>query len=387
MRVLHCCLAAFYIDNYTYQENIMPLMHRQQGHEVMIVASTETYVTPGKLCYLPAGTYATAEGIPITRLPYFAGSASFLERKLRIYSGLGGVLDEFRPEVLFLHDCQFLSIRTVVRYLRQHPGIRVFVDGHTDFINSARGFISKYVLHMGIYRWCAQTIAPYTERFYGTLPVRSDFFHDVYGISRDKIELLPMGVDLTDIDLNARDDYKADTRRRLGIEEDTFVIVTGGKLDRRKGIHLLMKAISGMENRKVKLLVFGTPTKEMEETFAIFASSPAIISTGWVAGAEISHYLLAGDLAFFPGTHSVLWEQAVGLGLPTVFKRWAGIDHIDLGGNCQFIDEVTVTSLQEVIKELLNNKNTVAEMARVAETMGPAIFSYAEIAERAIAAR
>ena len=44
MKILHCCLAAFYIDNYGYQENILPKIHQIHGHEVKIVASTETFI-------------------------------------------------------------------------------------------------------------------------------------------------------------------------------------------------------------------------------------------------------------------------------------------------------------------------------------------------------
>ena len=52
MKVLHCCLAAFYIDDYGYQENILPKMHKIQGHQVKIVSSTETYIDNQTL---PAG--------------------------------------------------------------------------------------------------------------------------------------------------------------------------------------------------------------------------------------------------------------------------------------------------------------------------------------------
>ena len=44
MKILHCCLAAFYIDNFSYQENIFPKIHKLQGHQVHIIASTETYL-------------------------------------------------------------------------------------------------------------------------------------------------------------------------------------------------------------------------------------------------------------------------------------------------------------------------------------------------------
>ena len=84
MKILHCCLANFYIDNYGYQENILPKMHQLQGHDVQIIASTETYIENKKLGYIEAKSYFTPENILITRIPYLKeiqiGRASCRER-------------------------------------------------------------------------------------------------------------------------------------------------------------------------------------------------------------------------------------------------------------------------------------------------------------------
>ena len=37
MKIIHCCLAAFYIDNFSYQENILPKIHKLQGNDVFII--------------------------------------------------------------------------------------------------------------------------------------------------------------------------------------------------------------------------------------------------------------------------------------------------------------------------------------------------------------
>ena len=42
MRILHLCLSCFYIDGYNYQENILPRINHEDGHDVRILASTET---------------------------------------------------------------------------------------------------------------------------------------------------------------------------------------------------------------------------------------------------------------------------------------------------------------------------------------------------------
>ena len=106
MRVLHCCLAAFYIDNYGYQENILPRMHKAQGHDVMILASTETYVDNLNLGYVKSNNYINEDGIPVIRIPYKRGIPSKLVHKLRIYEG---VYDVLIASALILYLCMMLN--------------------------------------------------------------------------------------------------------------------------------------------------------------------------------------------------------------------------------------------------------------------------------------
>ena len=147
MRILHCCLAAFYIDNYSYQENVLPKMHKIQGHDVRILASTETFVNNSSLGYIEPATYYNTDGILVTRVPYAKFLPRVIMKKLRFYNGISLNIEEFKPEVIFLHDCQFLSIKEVVRYVKKNKNVKVFVDGHTDFINSGTNWISKNILH------------------------------------------------------------------------------------------------------------------------------------------------------------------------------------------------------------------------------------------------
>jgi len=164
MKILHCCLAAFYIDDFGYQENILPRMHQLQGHKIFILASTETY-RQTKLGYVKPSSYFTKEGIPVTRIPYLKWLPHAVAKKLRIYNGVGKAIESFDPDIIFIHDSQFISIKEIAKYARDHKGLKIFVDGHTDFINSGKSWISKNILHKIIYKWCAQKINPTQKDF------------------------------------------------------------------------------------------------------------------------------------------------------------------------------------------------------------------------------
>lgn len=387
MKILHCCLANFYIDNFSYQENILPKMHKLQGHDVRIIASTETYNTKLKLDYISPSTYLNENGILVTRLPYIKGLSHSVIKKLRIYKGLNKQLYSFKPDIIFLHDCQFLSINTIVRYAKKN-NVHIYVDSHTDFINSAKSWLSRNILHKIIYRYCAKRIEKYTTKFYGTLPVRCDFLHDVYHIRKNKIELLPFGVDDSLFNYENKTQYKNEVRQNLNISLGSSVIITGGKIDERKKIHILLNAFTDFINENeatnVHLIVFGKPTEEMKDYINKFLNHNYIHYLEWIDSKEIYKYFFASDVAFFPGTHSVLWEEVVGLGVPAIFYSWEGIQHLDKGGNCLYIKSNDYENIKNTLCRVVGNPEKIRKMKEIANEVGPKYFSYSNIAKKAI---
>ena len=145
-----------------------------------------------------------------------------------------------------------------------------------------------------------------------------------------------------------------------------------------------MKAVNDLKNDNIKLIVFGSPIQQLTEEIETLSNSKYIRNIGWLASERVYDYFLASDLAFFPGRHSVLWEQAVGVGLPGVFLKWDGHQHIDLDGNCLFINNPDINEIKETITLLFYDKNLFLKMKSVAMTKGLISFSYFEIAKRAI---
>ncbi|MFA6148732.1 MAG: glycosyltransferase family 4 protein [bacterium] len=383
MKVLHCCLSCFYIDNYGYQENLLPKQHKADGHEVAILASTQTFIDNKTLGYVDAGSYISESGIPVTRVPYSRFLPSFIMRRLRIYSGVAEAINKFKPEIIFLHDCQFLDIRHIVNYARRNPGVFVYVDGHTDFINSARNWISKYILHKIIYRHCAKMIEPYATKFYGVLPLRCEFFHDVYGIPKEKIELLVLGAEDNKIHMDQRDSIRERICRELGLGKDDFIVVTGGKLDKHKNTIALLDAVIKVDCERLKLVIFGSMTDDVKPTIEGRLDNPNVKYIGWINADKVYEYFTMADLIIFPGLHSVLWEQAVACGVPCVFMDIEGVHHVDTGGNCIFLKEGSTEDIANALKIITTNKDMYEEM-KICALRGASKFLYSEIARQSI---
>ncbi len=383
MKILHLMLANFYIDNYSYQENMLPKFHKKQGHEVKIIASLFIFDENGKGKWIDKGSkYVNEHGINVTRLEFKNPS---IDRRMRRYKELYEEIDRFNPDIIFIHGVQFWDIKVIRKYLKEHPNVRVFADNHADFINSGKTIVSKYILHRIIWRHCAQIINPYVTKFYGVLPARVDFLINEYKLPKEKVELLIMGADDEKVTAVFDSDSRERIRQKYDIGKDKFLVITGGKIDSNKPETLdLIKAAIECRNENVHLMVFGSVVPELKEEFDYLTNNNKITYVGWVNSDDIYEYFASADLAFFPGKHSVLWEQAVGTGLPCVFRRMSGFTHVDIGGNCIFTDDLSRENMTKILEDISYDETLYQDMKDICLKKGMSSFSYDEIAKRSI---
>ena len=362
---------------------MLPKYHKKMGHDVYVIAGLDVFDQNGKTTYLNKGKeYEGDYQIKVSRMN-FRGNIR-IAKKLKNYNGVYEKLNQISPDIVFVHNCQFICINQVTIYLKEHPGVLCYVDNHADFSNSATNWISKKILHGIIWKRCAHLIQPYVRKFYGVLPARVDFLVNVYGLPREKCELLVMGADDDLVEKANNETVKRKIRNRYDISEDDFLIMTGGKIDSfKKQTLLLMDAVNQINNPKVKLIVFGSVTKELKEEVNIRCSK-YVKYIGWQR-AEDSYPLFGScDLACFPGRHSVFWEQVAGQGIPMVCKKWEGTTHVDLGGNVRFLFHDSVEEIEHQLRTLIDNEDQYQQMKSIAKKRGMKEFSYQEIAKRSI---
>jgi hypothetical protein len=132
------------------------------------------------------------------------------------------------------------------------------------------------------------------------------------------------------------------------------------------------------------LLLFGNVDEGISDEFdSLLKKYENITHIGWLDANKVYDYFIASDLVVFPGTHSVLWEQACACKTPCVFKRWDGTEHVDNGGNSVFLDDVTEATLYERIKTLVFTDEYNA-MKKVAESSATDVYLYSKIAEKSL---
>lgn len=385
MKIVHVCLSMGYTEGLNYQENIIIKYQARDGHEVSLI-TTDHCFTEGVwgLCQTESD-YINPEGVHIIRLPFALPAPYSINRQVGIFKGFKDVLNKLKPDTIFVHNIQFQDIRRVASYKRKHPEVKVYVDNHSDFSNSARNWFTRNTLYRFWWKPCAKAMEPYTEKFWGVMPSRVDFLQNIYGIAPEKTDLLVMGADDESVAHAADPSVRRTVRERFGISQEDFLIVTGGKIDAFKTqTLLLLQAVKEIGREHVKLLIFGSVEEELKDRLFSMCDGKRIQYAGWAKGEQSYEYFASADLVVFPGRHSVYWEQVAAQGIPMLCKYWDGTTHIDIGGNAEFIMEDSVKEIKKKLLEILDDSGKYKKMREVAESDLRHEFSYKMIARKSV---
>lgn len=385
-KIVHVMIDCFYKNGFGYQENILPAKHRQLGYEVDII----TYNQGGDSSYYeaqPPVTYINPDSIPVHVL---AENKSILSNIPIIVGwvdktkGLLNKLEELAPDIIFVHGICVHDNLDVIKYKKMRPSTLIFADSHSDYYNTPVKRLGHRIYRYGFGRYIGKKFGTVAEKIWGVTPWRVNYLKEVYSVPQDKTGLLVMGGDDDRIDFVNAESIRNGIRKQLNIPQDSFLIITGGKIDKTKNIHLLIDAVEQIDRDDVHLLVFGRAESDMAEYMGKI-DNKHIHYIGWINSEKCYDYYLASDLACFPGTHSVLWEQACASGLPAIFKDWdGGFSHVDAGGNCVLIKDISTKGIIDAIMPFVNDKEYYNKHKGIASTKGRKMFSYIEIAKKAI---
>lgn len=380
MKIVHVAPSAPYNDYWGYQENLLPKYQRKLGHDVVVI-TTNTKHKNNQIIEIEPTKYILSDGVQVIRCKRKKYPIELLTRlsdRMNIYD----ILVNIKPDYIFFHGLVSRTIFDVIKYKRHYSNCIIVEDNHLDY-NIGRGLntLNDKIICM-YYRFINKASIKYVEKVYGVTPWRKKYAEEYFGIPSSKTDVLIMGADDEKIDLQKKDKIRKKIRNKYGIKEQDFLIVTGGKIDKKKKIDLLMEACA--RNGKVKLLIFGNIADNIKKEFdSLIKKNVNLIYVGWINSDDVYKFFFAADLVFFPGQHSVLWEQACASKVPCVFEKWEGMEHVNNGGNSDFVSKVTVKSLVDKINQLYFT-NIYYEMKKVAESDATDIYLYSKIALKSL---
>ncbi|MFN3860915.1 MAG: glycosyltransferase family 4 protein [Roseateles sp.] len=309
MKIVHFCLSCFYVDGYGYQENRLPAQHVKDGHEVTIVASTESFDEERRPCYLQPGDYMGTDGARVIRLPYRQGLPTPLARKVRAYPRVRQLLNELQPDVILFHGMCAWELLTVASYVREHPEVTLYVDCHEDFNNSARGWLSRHLLHGAFYRPILRSALDVVKEVLCITVESIQFAEQFYGVPSRQIALFPLAGHIhDDADYESR---RLRLRQAHGVAPDDVVIVQSGKITANKLLPDALRAFVATPSPRLRFWIVGQIVDGADECQALIAADSRIRFLGWKSPEELEDVLCAADVFLQPAGQTATTQMSM----------------------------------------------------------------------------
>lgn len=184
--------------------------------------------------------------------------------------------------------------------------------------------------------------------------------YQIMGVELDRIRIIPNGIDLS----TSKNVTKGNFRLKYGILKEEKIILYLGRIDKIKGLDLLLEAFSKLLPclSDVKLVIAGPPNdyqtslihraKElMIEKYVLF-TGPLYNTDKFEAYYDADVYVLPSSYDAFPNTvlEALMYET------PVIVTKGCSINHI-INKNAGFVVEYNSNELKSALFKLLSDTN------------------------------
>ena len=378
MKIVHIELAGFYNEEMSYQTNMLVSQNCRDGHEVLVISSNYQFVD-GEVCRVASGQHVMAEGAVLIRLPYFPSLKRYSFQKLRYARGVYKLLEQFKPNVVFIHCTQTLAIFDIIHYKKDHPEVKLYADTHTAYYNSGMNWLSLHMLHRILYRYLTQKVLPYLEKYFYIGQEEKNFSMKEYKVPESVMEYYPLGGTLFPEEVY--EEKRARRRAELGLAHGELLLLHSGKMGPSKKTEDLLRAFADVPEFKAKLAVIGSIPKDMESTLLpLLEEDDRVIYLGWKSAEELMEYLCAADLYCQPGSVSATMQNAICCGCPAMVYPWKSYRMLMERG--QFFWVENRQEIQQVFSRLAVQQEQLKEMTVQAWICARKMLDYRKLAAR-----
>lgn len=378
MKIVHCCLSNFYIDGYAYQENELAAQNVRDGHDVTIIASTESLGSDGNLIYIAPSEYLGAEGAKVIRLPYRKFLPFSVMRKLRMHNHLFDWLNILKPDIILFHGTCGWELITVARYKKLNPDVKFYVDSHEDFNNSARGWISKWLLHYSFYRNILKFCLPEINKILCVTVDSISFVSGFYEVPAAKVELFPLGGQILD-DVTYAEKRSA-VRQQLGAQDDAIVLVQSGKLDASKQLVSALLAFAEIDDPRLRFVIAGVMSADVDDKARhLIKRDGRVQYLGWLAPVGLRDLLCAADVYVQPFGQTVTTQMSLCCRCAIVVQDLPSHRAIFHKNGVLTSDSVTLAT---AFRYLVENAESLEDMRSASSAFAEQNLNYQKLAQR-----
>ena len=376
MRIVHVCLASHYTEGMSYQDNILPDINSQDGHEVLIISNTQKYVD-GKLVDTDEEEKNIKHNLKLIRINFDKIFTKFISEKIRKSKKLYSILEKFKPDVILFHGMCAYELLTVSKYKKNHPSIKLYADSHEDFTNSAITFFSKNILHRLFYKRIVLRCLKYIDEVLYISEETRIFLHNFYEIPNENLEFYPLGGFI--VEEEEKKLIREKIRKDLKISEKDTILIHSGKLDKLKKTRELLNSFRKITNNNIHLIIIGSIPNDNQILYDLIKKDKRVKYLGWKTGDDLLKYICASDIYMQPGSQSSTSLTAVCCGLPILL--YPSVSYKDMFDTNVFWvknDE----EIDEVILKITENPTLLDNMSKRSYEIAKEILDYKKLSAR-----
>jgi len=193
--------------------------------------------------------------------------------------------------------------------------------------------------------------------------IEKRFYVNRLGFNEPKVPVIPNGVNLEEFDLIANEEI-CEIKSQYNLEK-TFNVLSAGRVDKIKGLDILIKAISKLDNTNIRLTIagpdFGALT-ELQELSQNLGLAGRITFIGALERRTFCALIKSCDVLVLPSyggeSFGIVLAEAMACRKPVIGSRTGGIPEvIQEGKNGLLFDVGSVEQLSERIKLLYEDSS------------------------------
>lgn len=377
MKILHIC--QYFQENMRYQENVLPIAHKGIGNCVYIITSDrECVYFSNKKQRIKKVEIKNYNGVTLIRSDiYFE-----LKNKFVVFKGLYRLIKKINPDYIYHYGLTSPSLFTVTKYKKNNPNVVLVCEFHAMYENTMRTTMSIFY-HKVIWRNIIKSKIKFIDKIFFIAPECMDFIHEVYKVPKIKLNFLPLGGDISNI--NNYDYIRKKYRNKLNIKNRELLIIHAGKITPLKKTETLLKSFKFIKEKNIKLIMIGAIENGYKKILTNFINNDNRITyLGWKNPEELSKVFCAGDILIQPGTASVIFEQAICNGLPIVLSKTKLGQYLVSKDNGIVLQKIDEKELSKIINYFNQNRGILKEMHENAINFAQEELSYKVIAKKSI---
>lgn len=191
-----------------------------------------------------------------------------------------------------------------------------------------------------IHLHCYLRADKYLDKIYGHVITVSDYIKQKWMENSDRnsndVIVLKNGIDTIKFDKHISEKERKTLRNNLNIKEDDFVVLFCGRIVQQKGIKELILAINKLKNKKIKLLIIGSPNfgVKIKSEFLdniksmVDENKEKICFTGFVENSILYKYYGISDILVVPSTYEdpapLVPIEGMANGIPMIVTNTGG---------------------------------------------------------------